>query len=132
MLALILSDIPSVHHDLSPSLHRRGFQVVNSETVAMATAHVRAWNFDLIVIAERTNNLLSHCVALSAEKHAPFVKTILLSERRDREVEELYDLLPSLVSIVSPDLDPEMIAQVALADVDGSAHRLSPLHQLAS
>ena len=132
MLALILSDTPSVHHDLTPRLHKRGFQVVNCETVTMATAHVRAWTFDLIIIAERTHSLLSHCVALSAEKHAPFVKTIMLSARSDREIEELYDLLPSLVSIISPDLDPEMIAQIALADVDGGAHQMAPMHKMAS
>ena len=124
MQALILSDDPSTHHRLSQCLIKRGFQVVNSESVMMATAHVRAWIFDLVVMTEHVNGCLTHRVALSAEKRAPFVKTVLLSDRTDEEVDELYDLLPSLVSIVSPSLASGLIGQIALANVAGSARVL--------
>lgn len=126
MQALILSDNPLTHHRLSRSLSRRGFQVVHSETVMMATAHVRAWAFDLVLMVEQVGGQLTHRVALSAEKHAPFVKTILLSNRTDTEIDELYELLPSLAGIVSPELAPELIIQIATASVAGSARTLEP------
>ncbi|WP_394198052.1 PleD family two-component system response regulator [Litoreibacter albidus] len=124
MLALVLSDDPTTHHTINQCLTKRGFQVVNSESVMMATAHVRAWRFDLIVMTERVSERLTHQVALSAEKRAPFVKTLLLSDRKDAEVDELFELLPSLVSIVSPDINADLIAQIALASVAGRARVL--------
>lgn len=119
MLALILSDDALIHHRLSASLSKRGFQVVLSESRAMATAHVRAWAFDLVILAERVNGTLTHSVALSAEKRAPFVKTVLLTDRKDTDIDELYDLLPSLVSIVSPTVSPELIGKIALSSING-------------
>lgn len=124
MQALILSDDARVHHELSLPLTRRGFHIVHSESVMMATAHVRAWAFDLILMSETVGGQLSHRVALSAEKRAPFVKTLMMTNRTGADVEELYDLLPSLVSLVSPDLSPELTGQIAAACVTGSARSL--------
>jgi len=124
MQALILSDDPKIHHELTRPLITRGFQIVHSESVMMATAHVRAWVFDLIVMSESVGGRLTHRVALSAEKRAPHVKTLLLTDRAGEDVEELYELLPSLVSLVSPDLAPELTGQIAAACVTGSARSL--------
>ncbi|WP_298262040.1 hypothetical protein [uncultured Litoreibacter sp.] len=129
MLALVLSDTPDIHHRLSHRLIENGFQVVNSESVMMATAHARVWTFDLIVMTETVNDALTHQVALSAERHAPFVKTLLLSDRTDEAVDELYELLPSLVSIVSPALSPNLISQIALSSVAGRAQVQDPRSQ---
>ncbi|SFR47686.1 hypothetical protein [Litoreibacter janthinus] len=121
MQALVLSDDPATQLRLSAVLIKRGFQVAQCESVLMATAHVRACVFDLVAMEERVHGQLTHGVALSAEKRAPFVKTVLLSNRTDAGVEELYELLPSLVSIISPDLPPDLIGQFAFACVAGRA-----------
>lgn len=124
MQALILSDDPKIHHGLTQALVTRGFQIVHSESVMMATAHVRAWSFDLIIMSEAVGGQLTHRVALSAEKRAPHVKTLLMTDRTGEDVEELFELLPSLVSLVSPDLSPELTGQIAAACVTGSARNL--------
>ncbi|PTX55667.1 hypothetical protein C8N43_0307 [Litoreibacter ponti] len=121
MHALILSDDPNIHHHLTDVLAKQGFTVINSESVMMAQAHARAWIFDLIVMTERVGGRLTHAVALSAEKRAPFVKTVILTDRTDADVDELYDLLPSLAGMASPTLSAQLISQIALASVTGSA-----------
>ena len=91
MQALILSDSPETQLRMTQVLSRRGFQVTQCESVMMATAHVRAGTFDLMVMDERVHGTLTHRVALSAEKRAPFVKTVLLSDRTDSDVDDLYE-----------------------------------------
>lgn len=125
MQALILSEDPKIHHSLTQALVTRGFQIIHSESVMMATAHVRAWSFDLIIMSESVNGQLTHRVALSAEKRAPHVKTLLMTDRTGEDVEELYELLPSLVSLISPDTSPELTGQIAAACVTGSARCLN-------
>ena len=126
MQALILSDSPETQLRMTQVLSKRGFQVTQCESVTMATAHVRACTFDLIVMDERVHGALTHRIALSAEKRAPFVKTVLLSDRTDADVDDLYELLPSLVSIISPNLSPDLIGQFALASVAVRARASEP------
>lgn len=128
MHALILSDTPKTQLSLTVALTRQGIKVVNTETVEMARAYVRADHFDLLLLSERAHGRLAHPVALSAERHTPQVKTFLLSARTDEDVDELYELLPSLTGIIGTNVTPEVVAQLAQTAVDGTARpvKLTP------
>ncbi|MEM9583138.1 MAG: hypothetical protein AAGA08_08485, partial [Pseudomonadota bacterium] len=63
-------------------------------------AIARRGALDLLIMSEVVGQQLSHSVALSAERHSPYVATILRTTRTDEDLPELYDLLPSLYGIL--------------------------------
>jgi hypothetical protein len=52
-----------------------------------------------------------------------------MTPRTDPDVDELYDLLPSLYCLLGTNLDPELVAQLALSAVTGKARTAQPRHQ---
>lgn len=120
MQALILDDCPRRQTDLSVALMSRGFHVLNAQTNATGLAFARRGALDLVVMSERVQGALTHSVALSAERHSPYVATILLTQRKDDDLQELYDLLPSLYSILGQDMSCALIGELALAGVTGA------------
>ena len=119
MQALILSDDFELQSRLALNLLRKGIQAITAETVEMATGFARRWTFDLLIMSERAAGRLTHTVALSAERHSPTLSTILITDRTDPNTDELYDLLPSIKSILGAELPPEIIAQIAMIAVMG-------------
>lgn len=120
MQALILDDCPSRQTTLSVALMTRGFHVLNAQSNAVATAFARRGSLDVLIMAERVQGALTHSVALSAERHSPYVATILLTPRSDDDLAELHDLLPSLYSILGADMAVDLIGELALAGVTGA------------
>ena len=120
MQALILDDCPNRQTSLSVALMSRGFHVLNAQTNETGTAFARRGAIDLLVMAERVQGALTHCVALSAERQSPYVATIMLTPRRDDDLQELYELLPSLYSILGLDMSADLIGELGLAGVTGA------------
>jgi len=126
MQALVLNDDRDAQTGVTMALLKRGFHVINAESISVAMAYVGLGAIDLVVLNERIEGQLSHSVALSAEYHNPQVTTLLMTPRTDPEVDELYDLLPSLYSLLGTDLPADLVAQLALSAVVGKARALQP------
>ena len=121
MQALILNDDRAAQAAMAMALFGRNFQVVTADDVEIATSYARLGVFDLVVMAERVRGRLSHSVALAAELRNPDVTTMLLTSRTDKDVDELFELLPSLYCLLGERLDPELVARMAVAGVVGKA-----------
>lgn len=117
MQVMVINDDPEVQVRVAKGLMSKGFQVVGMETVARACAYVKIDPVDILITGERVGGRLSHTVALAAECANPMVTTMLLTDRTDPEIEELYDLLPSLYALISPRSDPTVVARLALSAV---------------
>ncbi|UYV38964.1 hypothetical protein N4R57_08100 [Rhodobacteraceae bacterium D3-12] len=117
MQALVVSDAPEAQVALALALLGRGFVVATAGTVEHALAYAGTGAIDLVVMAERVGGRLSHSVALAAELRNPAVTTMMLTPRKGAEVEELYQLLPSLYCLLEPDLPRELVARLAVAGV---------------
>lgn len=117
MQIMVMNDDPAVQVRVTKGLMSKGFQVVGMETVSRACAYVKIDPVDILIMGERVSGRLSHTVALAAECANPMVTTMLLTNRVDPEVEELYDLLPSLYALISPQSDPGVVARLALSAV---------------
>lgn len=129
MQALVLNDDRDAQTGITMALLKRGFHVINAESISVAMGYVGLGAIDLVVINERIDGQLSHSVALSAEYHNPQVATLMMTPRSDKDVDELYDLLPSLYCLLGTELAPELIAQLALSAVVGKARATRPQHQ---
>ncbi|MCF3593605.1 hypothetical protein LZG00_06295 [Rhodobacteraceae bacterium LMO-12] len=120
MQALVLNEDRDAQVGMTIALLKRGFQVVTAETVEHGMAYAELGVMDLVVMSERIAGRLSHSVALTAELRNPALTTMILTPRTDGDVDELYELLPSLYGLLGPDLAPEMIGRLAVAGVTGS------------
>lgn len=129
MQALVLNDDREAQTGITMALLKRGFHVINTESISVAMAYVGLGAIDLVVLNERIEDKLSHSVALSAEYHNPQVTTLLMTPRTDSDVDELYELLPSLYCLLGTELEPELVAQLALSAVTGKARATQPRHQ---
>lgn len=120
MQALILDEDSTRQTNLSVALMTRGFHVLNAQNNATGIAYARRGGLDLLVMSERVQDALTHSVALSAERHSPYVATIMLTPRRDDDLAELHDLLPSLYSILGEDMSVDLVAELGIAGVTGA------------
>ena len=125
MRALIVHESATFQTNLSYSLMQQGFHTLTAMDIDSGLAFARRGSLDLLVLAERIEDELAHSVALSAERHSPYVSTIMLTARRDEDVHELYELLPSLYSILGNDMPLELIKTLGLASMTGSAIEIS-------
>ncbi|MEZ5715065.1 MAG: hypothetical protein R3D85_07785 [Paracoccaceae bacterium] len=119
MQALVLNDDRKAQAATAMALFKRNFQVVTADDVEIGAAYANLGVFDLVVMAERVQGRLSHSVALAAELRNPEVTTMVLTPRVDEDVDELYELLPSLYCLLGDKLEPETVARMAVAGVVG-------------
>lgn len=117
MQVMVLDDDPEHQARLARALMARGFQVVCVDSLAMAEAVVRLDMLDLLILGERVRGRLSHPVALLAECRNPAVPSIFITDRQGEEIAELFELIPSVYSIMGRSTAPNMVAQIAVAAV---------------
>lgn len=120
MQVLILEGDAARQAALVQALRARGLQVLVAESVAMAEAMVRAGLPDLLLMTERVGGRLSHSVALLAGCGATPVPVVFISERQGEGAAELFELIPSAVSLAGPGTRAETLADLvvsALGDV---------------
>ncbi|MEM7471066.1 MAG: hypothetical protein AAF340_06910 [Pseudomonadota bacterium] len=125
MRALIVHESATFQTNLSYSLMQQGFHVLTAMEIESGLAFARRGALDLLIMSERMEDELAHSVALSAERHSPYVSTIILTPRRDEDLKELYELLPSLYSILGHDMPLELIKTLGMASMTGSALEVS-------
>ena len=117
MRALILRNDPNAAMACSSALIEKGFQILCVDTRDVAETLVRLDLIDLLVMDERVQGDLTHTVALSGERHNPYVSTILMTDRPGDETDELYDLIPSLYALAGTETMPKLVGQLAVAAV---------------
>ncbi|OSP56051.1 hypothetical protein [Pseudoruegeria sp. SK021] len=127
MLALILDDANEFRAEKAKALVDAGFEVTCTLSFQRATDCLRGQTVDLLIISERVGGQVSHSLALLAEHRNPSVATILLTERTDADVNELFLLLPALHCLIAPDAPAHLFKKIALASVVGAAPAPSPM-----
>jgi hypothetical protein len=114
MDALILDSDYGLQMAVARALTGRGCTVICVDSIRAAEAFVRLSPPDLLVMAERIGGRLTHPVALLAECQNPDIAAILLSDRADSDVGEVFDLLPAVRAVMGRDVDPDTIGQMML------------------
>ena len=96
MKALILRSDAKASVATAHALIEKGFQILSVDTQAVAHALIRVDTIDLLVMDERIEGQLTHAIALSGERRNPYLSTILLTDRKAHETDDLFDLIPCL------------------------------------
>jgi hypothetical protein len=119
MQVLILEDDPAFQAQLAQMMMGHGFNVLCVDTVPGAEAFLRLGMVDVLIAGERIGGKLSHAVALLAECRNPLLAAVLRTDRKGPDLDELFDLVPSLVGILGRGVDPALVTQVVLAATAG-------------
>jgi len=127
MQVLIVNDQVDRQVELAIAFIQSGFQTTSTSSQLVAESCIRRGTVDLLVIAERVGGQLAHSLALLAEYRNPMVVTMLLTDRTDQDLDELYLLLPSLHCILSPRTAPELMTRLAVASVTGAEEIKTPM-----
>lgn len=127
MQVLIVDDDAMRQMDLMLAFMKAGLQTSATASHAVAESCIRSGWIDLVVMSETVSGRLTHHLALLAEWRNPIAATILLTPRRDDDVEELFLLLPSLHCLLAPDTDPALVTKLSLASVFGDSRRAPPV-----
>lgn len=121
MQVLILEDDPAFQAQLAQAMMTKGFNVLCVASVPAAEAFLRLDMADVLIFGERIDGRLTHPVALLAECRNPLVAAVLLTDRTGPDLDELFDLMPSLVGILGRRVAPPVVTQVVMAAVAGMA-----------
>ena len=132
MRALILRNDPNAAMACSSALIEKGFQILCVDTRDVAETLVRLDLIDLLVMDERVQGDLTHTVALSGERHNPYVSTILMTDRPGDETDELYDLIPSLYALAGTETMPKLVGQLAVAAVTNTTETIARVAENAA
>ena len=127
MQVLIVDDNIHRQADLTMAFMRSGFLATPTGSQKVAESCIRRGMIDLIVMSDRVGGRLTHGLALLAELKNEMVATILMTERTDDDVDELFLLLPSLHCLAAPDTAPELMARLAVASVSGAVRSDGPI-----
>jgi hypothetical protein len=123
MLVLIVDDDHFRQAELAIAFMQAGFQTASTGSRAFAECFIQKGLVDLLVMTERVGGRLTHALSLLAEYQNPMVETVLLTPRCDKDIEELFSLLPSLHCLVAPDTSPTLVTKFAIAAVAGAQNR---------
>lgn len=126
MQVLILEDDPAFQAQIAQTMMGHGFNVLCVETVPAAEAFLRLGMVDVLIAGERIGGKLSHPVALLAECRNPLLAAVLRTDRTGPDVDELFDLVPSLVGIMGRAVAPALVSQIVLAATTGARTETVP------
>ncbi len=125
MQVLLVDDNPARQDDLMIRFLKSGFQITSTANLDVAQTYLECGLVDLLVMAERVGGQLAHSIALRAEHRNNDVSTILLTERTGREVDEIFELIPSVHCILADDMPPETIVRFGRGSIDSAAVSMS-------
>ena len=107
------------------ALLQRGFGVINASSLDEAMRYARLGDLDLLVMSETIRGQLTHPLALLSEQRNPDAVTILLSDRIDDDVDELFALLPSLTTVLGLGVSVEMFETLVDCELSYASDRQS-------
>jgi len=120
MQALVLSNNAKLLGETTAVLFEKGFHVVGLNDVPAAEKFLRKSQVDVLIMEERVGGNLTHGMSLLAEYRNIATETILVTEREGPEVDELFDLLPSLHCILGGAIDPAVVGRIAFGMISGT------------
>lgn len=127
MHVLIIDDNLSRQAELTIAFMRAGFLTTATASHEVAETAIRNGVVDLVVGAERVRGRLTHSLALLAEWRNGHVATILMTDRTEPEVDELFELIPSLHCLVPPDMRASGMLKLGLSSVAGAVPADAPI-----
>ncbi|NSX54015.1 hypothetical protein [Parasulfitobacter algicola] len=113
MHALVLDSRFSSVGKIGTALKAHSISAKQKLTVDGALSFLRTSPIDLLILRDYVGDQHTLSVSLAAEYYNPNVSTILLSDRNGEDADELFDLLPSLYSILGNGCDAKSIAKIA-------------------
>jgi len=119
MQVLIVDDVLERQENLTIALLRAGYQVTSTASAKVAEVCVQCAHVDLLIVAETIRAKRTHALALLAEYQNPLLATIMMTPRTEADVDELYELLPSVHCLVGANVSAELVSQLADASVKG-------------
>jgi len=125
MHVLLLDDDHDRHEDIMTAFLKAGYQITATSSLKVAEAILMYGYVDLLVATETLRDRLTHTTALFAEHRNPTVSTIMISDRSGTDVEELYELIPSVHCIVGSDISGKVILELGRASVVSQARTVS-------
>ena len=120
MQVLILDDQIERRTRLSALLSKLGIRVFLTGDPKTADSTIRNSVVDLFIAQERIGGKLTHSLVLLAEYRNPLASAILLTDRTDPDVDELFLLIPALHCLLATDCPPELIRKLAIACMAGA------------
>jgi len=118
MQVLIVDDVLERQESLTIALLRDGFQVTATSNMKVAETCVQCGHVDMMVSVESIAGKRAHGLALLAEYQNPMVSTLLITERNDADVDELFELMPSLHGLIGTEVSYETIEQLVRGSID--------------
>lgn len=117
MQVLLLDNNAKRHEDVMVAFIKSGFQVTATSSQLVAQTYLDHGVVDLLVMAEKVNGQLAHNTALYAEHRNPHLSTIMITDRLGSDVEELYELIPSVHCIVGTTVPGKTIVALGRASI---------------
>lgn len=118
MQVLIVDDMTERQENLTIALLRGGFQVTATSNIKLAETCIQCGHVDMMVSVESIGGKRTHGLALLAEYQNPMVSTLLITERTDEDVDELFELMPSLHGLIGTEVSYETIEQLLRGSID--------------
>lgn len=115
MQVVILDDDAGRRGALAHALYAKGFEVAVADSQEDAVSRMRRGFVDLLILRHWIGGRATLSAALAAEFHNPQVATLLLSDHGGSDADELFELIPSISSILGEATDPALIARLAVA-----------------
>lgn len=115
MDALILDNDHAYQVAIAEALVARGLNVVCVETMTAADSFLRRARPRTLIMGERVDGRLTHALALTGECRNTDLAVVMLSDRVDDDLGEMFDLMPALRAIIGRQVDTETLAQVVLS-----------------
>lgn len=125
MQVLLLDDDTERHEDFMIEFMRSGFHVMATSSFRVAETILAEGYIDLFIAGEEVQGRLTHNTALYGEHRNPSLSTILISDRSPEDVEDLFDLIPSVHCIVGGRVSGRTVIQLGRASVASQARSLS-------
>lgn len=123
MQVLILDDNARRQQELRELLEAKGVLVLSATSVGEANTFLRRTIADLVILRHWIDGRASLSVALAAEYYNPGVATLLLSDESREDADELFELLPSMTSLLGEGSQAELVARVALSALTSQMER---------
>ncbi len=127
MQVLILDDQIERRTRLSAVLSKFGIRIFLTGDQKTADSAIRNSVVDLFIAQERVGGKLTHSLVLLAEYRNPLASAILLTDRTDPDVDELFLLIPALHCLLATNCPPELIRKLAIASMAGATDQRNRL-----
>lgn len=123
MQVLLMDDDLERHEAVMSAFLKAGYQITATPSLKVATSVLIYGYVDLVIASERIDDKLTHKTALFAEHRNPNVSTIMITDRVE-DIDELYELIPSVHCVVGRETSAELMLSLGRASVESQAGKI--------